>query len=215
MQLQATITNTLSNVRNAYWDYVFAVQAVEVARQSLDARRAARPGQPDARRGRHDGADRRRPGAVAGGHRAPEARRPRRRRGAPRSWRSSGSSSAARRIRTGTRTIDPVDRPDFRPEPIDVEAAVRRALERADRPRASRRRTSQANDVTLKYLQQPDAAAGRPRAPATASSASAARSSSPTGTGVNRTVTGTIPGGYGDALSARCSAATTRAGPSR
>src|SRR6202022_443773 len=35
VQLRATITNTLSNVRNAYWDYVFAVQSVEVANQSV------------------------------------------------------------------------------------------------------------------------------------------------------------------------------------
>src|SRR6185436_1092961 len=35
VQLRASITNTLSNVRNAYWDFVFANQAVEVARQSL------------------------------------------------------------------------------------------------------------------------------------------------------------------------------------
>src|SRR4030095_4282933 len=35
-QLQASIINTLSNVRNAYWDYVYALQAVDVARQSLD-----------------------------------------------------------------------------------------------------------------------------------------------------------------------------------
>jgi outer membrane protein TolC len=35
VQLKATITNTLSNVRNAYWDYVFAVQSVDVAKQSL------------------------------------------------------------------------------------------------------------------------------------------------------------------------------------
>ena len=28
--------NTVSNVRNAYWDYVYTTQAVEVARQSLD-----------------------------------------------------------------------------------------------------------------------------------------------------------------------------------
>ncbi len=27
--------NTVANVRNAYWDYVFAVQSVDVARQSL------------------------------------------------------------------------------------------------------------------------------------------------------------------------------------
>ena len=48
-------------------------------------------------------------------------------------------------------TIDPVDRPDFRPETIDVEAAVRRALsERTDLTIASK--DVQINDVTLKYL---------------------------------------------------------------
>ena len=35
VQLRASITNTLSNVRNAYWDYVFATQSVDVAQQSL------------------------------------------------------------------------------------------------------------------------------------------------------------------------------------
>ena len=35
VQLRATITNILSNVRSAYWDYVFAVQAVDVAQQSV------------------------------------------------------------------------------------------------------------------------------------------------------------------------------------
>ena len=35
IQLQALIINTVSNVRNAYWDYVFAVQSVEVARRSV------------------------------------------------------------------------------------------------------------------------------------------------------------------------------------
>src|SRR5205823_404863 len=36
VQLRATIANTLSNVRNAYWDYVFAVQSVDVAQQSVE-----------------------------------------------------------------------------------------------------------------------------------------------------------------------------------
>src|SRR5262249_33234935 len=35
LQLQQTIINTVSNVRNAYWDDVFGVQSVEVARQSV------------------------------------------------------------------------------------------------------------------------------------------------------------------------------------
>ena len=72
IQLQATIINTLSNVRNAYWDYVFAVQSVEVAPPVGRARRSARRRQPDARGSRDDGADRCHPGAIAGGHPAAE-----------------------------------------------------------------------------------------------------------------------------------------------
>ena len=47
--------------------------------------------------------------------------------------------------------LDPTDRPDFRPEPVDVEAAVRRALnERTDI--AIVKKNMESNDVTLRYL---------------------------------------------------------------
>jgi len=36
LQLQSTITNTVSNVRNAYWDLVLAVESVDVAKTSVD-----------------------------------------------------------------------------------------------------------------------------------------------------------------------------------
>src|SRR4029453_1653417 len=50
----------------------------------------------------------------------------------------------------GNAQIDPTDRPEFRSEAIDVEAAVRRALsERTDYEIA--RKSLQSNDVTLKY----------------------------------------------------------------
>lgn len=35
-QLEATISNTLASVRKAYWDFVYALQSVDVTRQSLD-----------------------------------------------------------------------------------------------------------------------------------------------------------------------------------
>ena len=73
IQLQALIINTVSNVRNAYWDYVFAVQSVDVAQAIGGPRRPARERQPDARRSRHDGADRHRAGAVAGRDAAAES----------------------------------------------------------------------------------------------------------------------------------------------
>ena len=48
-------------------------------------------------------------------------------------------------------TIDPVDRPDFRAEQVDVDAAIRRALsQRTDLMVAQK--YVQENDVTLKYL---------------------------------------------------------------
>ena len=57
--------------------------------------------------------------------------------------------------------LDPTDRPDFRAEPIDIEAAVRRALsERTDLEIA--KKNIEANDVTLKYPAGPDEAASRP-----------------------------------------------------
>ena len=47
--------------------------------------------------------------------------------------------------------LDPTDRPDFRAQPIDIEAAIRRALaERTDLEIA--KKNIAANDVTLKYL---------------------------------------------------------------
>src|SRR5262249_25406423 len=48
-------------------------------------------------------------------------------------------------------TLDPVDRPDFRPEPLDVAGAIRRALsQRTDL--AIAQKSVQSNDVTLKFL---------------------------------------------------------------
>ena len=35
MNLKARTTNTLAAVRAAYWDYVYSIQAVDVASQSL------------------------------------------------------------------------------------------------------------------------------------------------------------------------------------
>jgi outer membrane protein TolC len=49
--------------------------------------------------------------------------------------------------------LDPVDRPEFAPQPIDIEAAVRRALsERTDLDIA--KKNMAANDVTLKFLRE-------------------------------------------------------------
>jgi outer membrane protein TolC len=150
VQLRSTITNTLSNVRNAYWDYVFAVQAVEVAQQSLDL--ASKLVQDNQTR-------------VEIGTMAPidvvqaQSEQATRRQAlvSARSTRRTAELTLKRLIVAGTgdpnwtAALDPVDRPDFQPQAIDIEAAVRRALdERTDI--AIAKKTVEANDVTLKLL---------------------------------------------------------------
>ena len=151
VQLRATITNTLSNVRNAYWDYVFATQAVEVARQSLNL--ASKLVQDNQTR-------------VQVGTMAPidvvqaQSEQATRRQNlvTAESTRRTTELALKRFIVAGTQdpnwnaTLDPIDRPDFRPEPIDIEAAVRRALsERTDL--AIAKKNIESNNVTLRFLQ--------------------------------------------------------------
>ena len=151
VQLRATITNTLSNVRNAYWDYVFAVEAVEVAEKSLEL--ASKLVQDNQTR-------------VEIGTMAPidvvqaQSEQATRRQALVTAQSTMRTTELAlkRLIVSGTQDanwaarIDPTDRPDFRAEPIDIDAAVRRALsERTDLEIAKKNILS--NDVTLKYLQ--------------------------------------------------------------
>ena len=149
-QLQASIINTLSNVRNAYWDFVFAIQAVDVARESLDlATKLVEDNQVrveigtmapiDVVQAQSEQATRRQTLVQA------EATR------------RTTELALKRLIVAGTQDanwnarIDPTDRPEFRPEPIDVEAAVRRALSaRTDLTIAQK--NLESNDVTVKLL---------------------------------------------------------------
>jgi outer membrane protein len=198
IQLRATITNTLSNVRNAYWDYVYSIQAVEVAQQSLEL--ASKLVQDNQVR-------------VEVGTMAPidvvqaQSEQATRRQTlvAAQSTQRTAELALKRLIVAGTADpnwsaqLDPVDRPDFRPEPIDLEAVVRRALsERTDI--AIAKKNIDTNDVTLKYLQDQL----KPQADLAATYGFVGlggRQLITTGTGVDRQVTGSIPGGYADALS--------------
>jgi outer membrane protein TolC len=198
IQLQATIINTLSNVRNAYWDYVFAVQSVDVARRSLElADQLVRDNQTrvevgtmapiDVIQAQAQAATQRQNLAIAEG------------------TRRTNELVLKRLIVSGTQdpnwntSIDPVDRPDFVPEPVDVGAAVRRALE-ARTDLAQVRKNLEVNDTTLKYLRNQTL----PQVDFSARYGLAGQGGTQfisSGTGVNRVVTGTIPGGYADALS--------------
>ncbi|PYR14714.1 MAG: hypothetical protein DMG00_02530 [Acidobacteria bacterium] len=150
VQLRATVTNTLSNVRNAYWDYVFAVQSVEVAQKSVAlAEQLVKDNQTRVEVGTMAPID-----VVQAQSQAATARQ---NLAVAQQAMRTGELAVKRLIVSGTEDpnwsvqIDPVDRPDFVAQSIDVEAAVRRALnERTDLDIAKKNVTS--NDVTLKFL---------------------------------------------------------------
>ena len=198
IQLQATIINTLSNVKNAYWDYVFAVQSVEVARRSVSlAEQLVRDNETrveigtmapiDVIQAQSQAATQRQNLAVAEG------------------TRRTNELVLKRLIVSGTQdpnwtaTVDPVDRPDFTPVHVDVTAAVRHALE-ARTDLAQVRKTLEVNQTTLKYLKNQSL----PRADFSAGYGLVGQGGTQflsSGSGINRMVTGTLPGGYSDALS--------------
>ena len=159
IQLQASIINTISNVRNAYWDYVFAVQSVDVARRSVElAEQLVKDNQTrveigtmapiDVVQAQSQAATQRQNMATAQGTRRTA---------------ELDAQAAHRRRHAGSqleRAIsNPTDQPDFRPEPVDVDAAVRRALDVAHRPGPGQEEPAdQRRHAAIPA--QPDAAAG-------------------------------------------------------
>jgi outer membrane protein len=198
IQLQRTIINTLADVRNAYWNYVFAVQSVDVGRQSLDlAEELLRNNQMKVEIGTMAPID-----VVQAQSQAAQQRQAL---VTAEGTRRSAEIALKRLIVNGTSdplwtsTIEPVDRPDFRPEPIDVNAATKRALSsRTDILQA--RKTQEANAVTIGYLQNQK----HPQVNLQTRYATTGIGGTQfitAGSGVNREVIDVIPGGYVDALS--------------
>ena len=198
IQLQALIINTVSNVRNAYWDYVFATQSVEVAKRSVElAEQLVRDNQTrveigtmapiDVVQAQSQAATQRQNLATAEG------------------TRRTAELALKRLIVNGTQdanwqaTIEPTDRPDFVPERVDVAAAVRRGLEtRTDLQQA--RKNLEVNDTTLKYLNNQMLPQADLSARYGLVGLGGTQLTNCTGNGVNQICTGRIPGGYGDAL---------------
>jgi outer membrane protein len=201
VQLKSTIVNTLSNVREAYWNYVFAVQSVEVAQQSVDlAEQLVKDNQTRVEVGTMAPID-----VITAQSQAATARQ---NLVVAQNTMRTSELALKTQIVSGTSdpnwnaSLDPIDRPEFAPEPIDLEAALRRALsERTDLDIA--KRNGDANNYTLKYLQDQL----RPQADFVGTYGLAGLGGDQyifgtTSSGaVNRTPTGTIPGGYADALS--------------
>lgn len=199
LQLQATIINTLSNVRNAYWDYVFAVQSVDVAKQSVDlADQLVKDNQTRVEVGTMAPID-----VVQAQSQAAQQRQAL---VAAEAQMRTAELALKRLIVSGTNdqnwavTLDPVDRPEFRPEPIDTAAAVRHALDaRTDLQTA--KKNLEINDTTLKFLHDQVL----PQADFVAQYGYVGLGGTQllrqgTGIGTTPIITGTIPGGYADAL---------------
>jgi outer membrane protein len=149
-QLRATITRTLANVRNAYWDLVYTIQAAEVAENSLalatklveDNRARVEVGTLaplDVVQAQAEEANRR--GTVAQTGAAVR----------------TAELVLKRLIVNGTddplwtASIEPIDRPTYSTDKVDVEGAVKRALAaRTDLDQA--RRQQEANTVSIRNL---------------------------------------------------------------
>ena len=198
LNLKARTTNTLAAVRSAYWDYVYSIEAVEVARQSLTL----------ASKLLSDNKIRVEVGTMAPMDvvqaEAEEATRQQTLTTATATMRTA-ELSLKRLIVSGTNDplwaqhIDPVDRPDFQSATIDVAEAVRSALqERTDLQIA--RNNFETNNVLLRSFRDetlPDVDAIVTYGAAGLGGTQYAFS----GSGLDRTRTGiALLGGYNDAL---------------
>ena len=194
--LRATVTQTLANVRNAYWDLVFARSAVDVAQRALQladklvednkARVEVGTLAPlDIVQAEAEAANRRQTLAVA------EATL------------QTAELTVKRYIVSGTedplwrQELRPVDLPSLEPAPTDIEGAVRRALERRT-DLVNARKNLQSSDVSLRFFRNqtlPDVDLVASYGGQGIGGTFLERSSNFGGQ-----VTNTIPGGYGDAL---------------
>lgn len=198
IQLKATITGTLSDVRNAYWDLVYAVQAVDVAQESLKlANQLVEDNKTRVQVGTMAPLD-----VVQAQSQAATAQQALVQAEATR---RTDELALKRLIVSGTNdpiwnaTINPTDRPEFQPQPIDITAAVQKALaNRTDLEIAQR--TLDSNNVTMKFLRNQRL----PQADLVASYGTQGLGGTQIvrAGGLGSTEIGSIiPGGYSDALS--------------
>ena len=198
LNLKARTTNTLAAVRSAYWDYVYSIQAVDVARQSLTL----------AQKLLSDNRIRVDIGTMAPMDvvqaRAEEATRQQAVTTATATMRTA-ELSLKRLIVSGTNDplwaqhIEPTDRPDFQAVTVDVESAVRAALQQRTDLQVARNNMA-SNNVVLKSLNDQKL----PAVDLTTSyggSGLGGTSFTFAGSGLDRVKTGEIPGSYTDALS--------------
>ena len=197
IQLRGTIATTLASVRNAYWELLYAIDAVEVARGSLQlADKLVEDNQARVEIGTMAPLDVVQAQAEAATRRQALAQ-------AEATWRTA-ELSLKRLIVNGTddplwrAAINPADRPLFAPESLDVETRVREALQnRTDLEQA--RRQIDANNTTMRFMRNETL----PDVNLTATYGGQGLGGTQfirQGSGLGSTVIGSIPGGYSDAL---------------
>ncbi len=150
VQLRSTIINTQANTRNAYWNLVYAIQALEAAKQSLAlADRLVQDNQTRVEVGTLAPMD-----VVSA---QAEAATRRQTLTSAEATRRTAEITLKRLIVSGTEdvmwnsTIEPVDRVNVERTPVNLEAAIATALsQRTDLVQA--RRTMDSSDITINYL---------------------------------------------------------------
>ena len=196
VDLRATITNTLADVRSTYWDFVFATQSLEVQQQSLAlAEQLIRDNQARVEIGTMAPIDIVQSQSQAAARRQALAQ-------AEQTLQTA--QLALKRLIVGSieddawrAGLNPSDRPTYDPRPIDIETALRTALDQ--RPdlvrsrwqldiddinvRALRNETLPALDLVASYQLQGQGGTQLLRSQQ-----------------VGGSVTTQIPGGFGDAL---------------
>ncbi|MBF8299989.1 MAG: type secretion outer rane protein, TolC family [Acidobacteria bacterium] len=195
--LRARIVTTLANVRNAYWDLIYSIEAADVAERSLAL--AAKLVEDNRAR-------------VEIGTMAPldvvqaQAEEAIRRQAVTQTAaaRRTAELVLKRLIVDGTddpfwlATISPVDRPTYSTEPLDVAAAVRGALQNRTDLQESQRQLA-SNDISLRSLSDQQL----PALDLTASYGLAGVGGPQfirQGSGLGSTIINTIPGGFTNAL---------------
>ena len=199
ISLQTTSSSTVANVRNAYWDLVYAIQAVEAAQNSLDiSNKLVSDNRARVEIGTLAPLDVRTSEAEAANRRLTLVQ-------AQATVRTS-ELALKRLIVSGTddplwiSSINPTDRPPATPEPLNIDAAVARALrERTDLQQS--KNNLKISDINLRN--QVDLT--KPQLNVTANYGLAGLGG-PTTSSIIDPVTGqrtnlpTVPSGYGDAL---------------
>jgi outer membrane protein len=197
--VRATVTTTLANVRNAYWDLVFSRSAVDVAARAVtladklveDNRARVEVGTLaplDVVQAEAEAANRRQALAAA------EATL------------QTAQLALKRLIVSGTddplwrQELRAIDLPSIEPAPTtaDIEGAVRRALQRRT-DLANARNNLESSDVNLKYYRNQMLPA-LDVITSYGAQGIGGTSYTRTGSGLNSVITGSVPGGYRDAL---------------